>query len=769
MKKSARPYICTFIIALCTSCSVSKFIPEDKYLLDEVRIVSETKEVKPSLFNSYIRQNPNAKWFSLIKTQLYVYNLSGRDSTKWGNKFLRRIGDAPVIYNEEEAQRSEEEITKAVHNMGYMAATVKRSTKIKKKKIKLYYDVTAGKPYIVQSIKYDINDPQIAALLKQDSAKSLLKEKMYFDVNVLDADRQRITDKLLRNGYYKFNKDYIGYTADTVRNTYNVDLTQHLHPFKTHVSDSAKAHQQYWINKINFITDYDVLQSSALSSVEINDSINYKGYPIYYKDKLYLRPKVLTDNLRFAPGDLYNERDVQQTYSSFGRLPALKYTNIRFVETQIGDSTKLDCYVMLTKSKHKSIAFEVEGTNSAGDLGAAASVSFQNRNLFRGSETFMIKFRGAYEVISGLQAGYANNNYTEFGVESSINFPNFLFPFVSSDFKRKIRATTEFGLQYNYQMRPEFLRTMASASWSYKWTQRQKIQHRIDLINIAFLYLPRISERFKEDYINKGQNDIFQYNYQDRLIINMGYSYNYNSVGGAIVNNTIASNSYSIRFNFESAGNIMYALSKMTGIRKNANNEYAILGIPYAQYIKGEFDFSKNIRIDYRNSFAFHAGIGIAVPYGNAKTIPFEKQYFSGGANSVRGWSVRDLGPGSFAGKGNLLDQSGDIKLDASIEYRSKLFWKFQGAVFIDAGNIWTVREYANQPGGVFKFNKFYKQIAVAYGLGLRLDLDFFILRFDGGMKAVNPAFETKKEHFPIIHPKFSRDFAFHFAVGYPF
>ena len=158
-----------------------------------------------------------------------------------------------------------------------------------------------------------------------------------------------------------------------------------------------------------------------------------------------------------------------------------------------------------------------------------------------------------------------------------------------------------------------------------------------------------------------------------------------------------------------------------------------------------------------------------SIPYGNAKTIPFEKQYFSGGANSVRGWAVRDLGPGSFAGNGNLLDQSGDIKLDASIEYRSKLFWKFQGAAFIDAGNIWTIRSYANQPGGVFKFDKFYKQIAVAYGLGLRLDLDFFILRFDGGMKAVNPAYETKKEHFPIIHPKFSRDFAFHFAVGYPF
>lgn len=762
-------FTCAIIILLLASCTATKFVPDGFYLLDEVKIHTDNKNVRPSSLKMYVRQNSNAKWFSLIKTQLYVYNLSGRDSTKWGNKFLRRIGDAPVIYNESEALRSQEEIMKAVHNMGYMAAIVKKTTKVKKKKIKLLYDVTVGEPYIIQSLKLDINDTKIDSLLRQDSVKSLLREGMIFDVNVLDAERQRITNKLLQNGYYKFNKDYIGYTADTVRNTYNVDLTLHLRAYRAHENDSAEAHKQYQINEINFITDYDVLQSSALSSININDSIHYKGFPIYYKDKLYLRPKVLTDNLRFASGDIYKEQDVQQTYSSFGRLSALKYTNIRFIETQVGDTTKLNCYVMLTKSKHKSIAFEVEGTNSAGDLGAAASVSFQNRNLFHGSETFMVKFRGAYEVISGLQAGYSNNNYTEFGVETSINFPNFLFPFVSSDFKRRIRATTEFGLQYNYQLRPEFLRTMASASWSYKWSQRLKIQHKIDLINIGFLYLPRISPKFREDYINKGQNDIFQYNYQDRLIINMGYSYHYNSTGGSIVNNTISSDSYSVRFNFESAGNIMYALSRATNIRKNDNGEYAILGIPYAQYIKGEFDFAKNIRIDHRNSLAFHVGMGVAVPYGNAKTIPFEKQYFSGGANSVRGWSVRDLGPGSFAGKGSLMDQSGDIKLDASIEYRSKLFWKFQGALFIDAGNIWTIRDYANQPGGVFKFNRFYKQIAVAYGLGLRLDLDFFILRFDGGMKAVNPAYETKKEHFPIIYPKFSRDFAFHFAVGYPF
>lgn len=770
MKKGILYTILLYLALSLASCSATKFVPDGSYLLDEVKIHTDNKEIKPSDMRLYVRQNPNSKWFSTIKTQLYVYNWSGRDSTKWFNRFLRKIGDAPVIYNESDAIRSQEEIAKAVQNLGYMGASVKRTTKTKKKKLKLFYEITSGKPYIVRTLKYDISDKKIAEYLRNDSTQSMLREGMLFDVNVLDAERQRITDYLLCNGYYKFNKDYITYTADTARNTHQVDLTLHLLPYKTYVGDTPKEHFQYKINKINFITDYDVLQSSALSSIEINDSLHYNGFPIYYKDKLYLRPKVLVDNLRFASGDLYDERNVQKTYTYFGRLSALKYTNIRFFETQNGDSTQLNCYVMLTKSKHKSISFELEGTNSAGDLGTAASVSFQHRNLFRGSETFMVKFRGAYEAISGLQPGYKNHNYTEYGVETSINFPNFLFPFLTSDFKRRIKATTEFGLQYNYQLRPEFSRTIASASWSYKWMQKQKIQHRIDLLDISYLYLPWISSQFQEDYINKDKdNYILKYNYENRLIVRMGYNYSYNSAGGALVNNTITTNSYSIRAGFESAGNILYGISKMINMRKNKDGEYAILGIPYAQYLKGDFDFAKNIIIDHRNSLAFHAGIGIAVPYGNAKVVPFEKRYFSGGANSVRGWSVRNLGPGSFAGDGNFMNQSGDIKLDASIEYRTRLFWKFRGAAFIDAGNIWTIREYENQPGGVFEFDKFYKQIAVAYGLGLRLDLDFFVLRFDGGMKAINPKYKKAKERYPIIHPRFSRDFAFHFAVGYPF
>ena len=688
MNKGFRYAILTTIVLLLASCSSTKYVPDGSYLLDEVRIHTDNKEVKPSNLSMYIRQNPNAKWFSLIKTQLYVYNWSGRDSTRWINRTLRKLGDAPVIYSEEETNRTREEITKAVQNMGYMGALVEPVRQVKKKKMKLVYKVTTGKPYKVRTLKYDIQDSKIKEYMRQDSAVTLLSEGMYFDVNVLDAERQRITNKLLQNGYYKFNKEYISYTADTVRNSYLVDLTLHLAPYRQHNEDTPQNHRQYTINKVSFITDYNVLQASTQNSIEVNDSLHYKGFPIYYKDKLYLRPKVLTNNLR---------------------------------------------------------------------------------NMFKGSETFMFKLRGAYEAVSGLQSSL-NQNYIELGAETTINFPRFMFPFVSSDFKRRIRATTEFGLQYNYQIRPEFTRIVASAGWSYKWgVQQRRSQHRIDLLDINYLYMPSIDSLFREKYLEKDENYILKYNYEDRFIVRTGYSYIYNSAGRALMNNSGIGNSYTIRLNFESAGNLLYAVAKLGGMKKNASGEYTLLNIPFAQYLKGDFDFAKNLVIDNRNSLAFHFGAGIAIPYGNATMLPFEKRYFSGGANSVRGWSVRDLGPGSFPGDNNFMNQSGDIKLDASIEYRTRLFWKFRGALFVDAGNIWTIRDYKDQPGGQFKFDKFYKQIAVAYGLGLRLDLDFFVLRFDGGMKAINPAYEKKKDRYPIIHPKFSRDFAFHFAVGYPF
>lgn len=768
-----RNVICTIslvVLVLCLgACSTTKYVPEGSYLLDDVRIRTDNENVRSSQLSIYLRQHPNSKWFSLIKTQLYVYNWSGRDSTKWLNRVLRRMGDAPVIYNYDDTERTAAEITKAVRNMGYMGATVEPVREVSGRKMKLTYNVRTGKPYQVRSLKWDVQDEKIAAYLQRDSVETLLREGMFFDVNLLDAERQRITSNLLNYGYYKFNKDFISYTADTVRNTYLVDLTLHLAPYRYREDGMREPHRQYRVNKVSFITDYDMMQGSEMNSIQVNDSMHYRGYPIYFKDRLYLRPNVLVNNLHFVAGELYNEYDVQHTYTNFGRLQALKYTNIRFLE-EARDSTGLSAYVLLTKNKSQSVSFEVDGTNSAGDLGAGGSVSYNHRNLFRGSEAFMLKLRGAYEAVSGLQGTGYNQNYIELGAEATINFPRFLFPFLSSNFTRRISATTEFGLQYNYQMRPEFTRIVASAGWSYKWgMQHVRAQHRIDLLDINYLYMPWMDDSFRKLYLEQEQNYILKYNYEDRLIVRTGYSYTYNSAGRALMNNATLGNSYTVRLNFESAGNVLYALARATKMRRNDSGEYTLLGIPFAQYVKFDADFAKNIVIDNRNSLAFHVGAGIAIPYGNASVVPFEKRYFSGGANSVRGWSVRDLGPGAFPGDNNFLNQSGDIKLDASIEYRTRLFWKFRGAVFVDAGNIWTLREYEEQPGGKFEFDKFYKQIAVAYGLGLRLDLDFFVLRFDGGMKAINPVYEKGRLRYPIFHPNFKRDFAFHFAVGYPF
>ena len=227
-----------------------------------------------------------------------------------------------------------------------------------------------------------------------------------------------------------------------------------------------------------------------------------------------------------------------------------------------------------------------------------------------------------------------------------------------------------------------------------------------------------------------------------------------------------------VRANIETAGNILNGLSRAFDFKKNSNGQYTLFNIAYAQYAKFDFDYTHLLRFDTSNSLAMHLGFGIAWPYGNSDVLPFEKRYFSGGANSVRGWSVRELGPGKYKGTDGRIDfinQTGDMKLDMNVEYRTSLFWKFDGAAFVDAGNIWTLRNYEEQPGGQFKINEFYKQIAVAYGVGLRLNFSYFIIRFDMAMKAINPAYETEKEHYAIFHPNLSRDFAFHFAVGLPF
>ena len=336
------------VLWLC-SCSVNKFIPENHYLLDEVNIESDKKEIKPSLFTSYIRQNPNAKWFNLMKVPMRIYCISGKDSTKWINRFFRGIGDAPEIYNEDIAEKTRKEIEKGVRNMGYMQAKVNIHTEVKKNRLKLNYQIKSGRPYKVRHIVYDINDLQISEYLENDSAQSLLDEGMLFDVHTLDNERQRITRLLQNNGYYKFNKDFIVYQADTSRNSFQVDLTMKLLPFQQRKEDIPTQHKQYTVRSVNFLPNEYL---SASDESNILDSISYKGVNVYYTgDKPYIRPKTLAAFNYINPQSFYNEQQVQDTYTSMGRLRALKYSNIRFSEIMQNDSSLLDANIYLSKVK----------------------------------------------------------------------------------------------------------------------------------------------------------------------------------------------------------------------------------------------------------------------------------------------------------------------------------------------------------------------------------------------------------------------------------
>lgn len=765
MRKRWLHYISPLLLWMTASCSVSKFIPEGEYLLDDVKVVSDDKAVKPSDISGYNRQNPNSSWFSLVKVPMHIYSLSGTDTTRWINRFIQKLGDKPVIFDEEAAERSREDMQSALHNMGYMQADVRLRKETRKKKLRLKYLVHPGPAYRISHWDYDIQDDSVRRYMA-GYASQLMHEGMRFDVNTLDQERQQMTNHLQDRGFYRFNKEYVTCTADTVRGTHLVDLTFHIAPYD---ATSHTTHARYRIGEVNVVTDFDMTHAMRQDFARF-DSLHYKGLNIFYRERPFLKPEVLSQNIAITPDSFYSDSRLQHTRSSLGRLHAIKYTDIRFQE-DAADSTRLDCHVLLSRNKVNSFSAELEGTNSAGDLGAAASLSYQNRNLFNGSELFTFKVRGAYEAVTGLQ-GYSNENYVEYGVEASINFPRFLFPFISAEVRRRTQATSEIGIQFNSQERPEFGRRAASVTWGYRWTYKRKWQHRVDVLDLNYVYMPWISSTFREEYLDnpENSNSILRYNYENLLIMKAGYGFTYHSDGRE--SRTASNNSYSIRFNIESSGNLLYAFSHMLNATRNEDHQYTVANIAYAQYIKTDIDFTKSFRIDHRNSIVFHVGMGVAYPYGNSRILPFEKRYFSGGANSVRGWSVRRLGPGSFAGNDRNIDfinQSGDIKLDLNLEYRTKLFWKLNGAFFVDAGNIWTIRDYEEQPGGAFRFDSFYKQIAVSYGLGLRFDFDYFILRFDAGMKAVNPAYRNSKEHYPLIHPDFGRDFAFHFAVGYPF
>lgn len=720
------------------SCSSTKYVPEGSYLLDkvEVRNAEPGNAVDVSGMRSYLRQQSNARWFSALKIPLATYSLSGRDSTRWINRVLKSMGEPPVLYDTARTAQSAASLVAKMQSDGYLDATVETSVETKGKKARVSYLVCPREPYVISRVRYEIRDSVIARLLNDEvHFVPSLREGMQMKSSTLDAERERIADALTNIGYYKFNKDFITYTADTTAGSHDVALTLILHKYYTkNIADTL--HSRYTIR-----------------------SVTYRGEGTA-DSTIHLRANVLRGNTFIEAGDYYSAEALQNTYNHFGRLGAVKYTNISFTED--ADSAALDCDIQISTNKPSTISFQPEGTNTAGDLGAAATLTFQTRNLFHGSEMLSIELRGAYEAIEGLE-GYSNEDFIEYGAEARLVFPRFIAPFLSRKFRRRMTATSEVSISYDLQDRPEYHRRVLSAAWRYKWSDaNHHDKYQIDLLDLNYVSMPWISDTFREDYLENvsSRNAILTYNYEDLFIMKFGFGFTYNN------------GRYAVKTYVETAGNLLYGYSHLAGSSKNSSGLYEAFGIAYAQYAKLDFEYTRNWHIDYANTLVFHFGFGIAYPYGNSTILPFEKRYFSGGANSVRGWNVRELGPGKYVEKDgniNFINQTGDMKIDLNVEYRANLFWKFSGALFIDAGNVWTLRYYEDQDGGQFHFRDFLKEMAASYGFGLRLNFDYFVLRFDFGIKAVNPVYETSKEHYPIVHPDLSRDMTFHFAVGLPF
>lgn len=769
------------MLAMClllASCESSKHVPQGSYLLDKVNIrldsaAAGNDELDVTEMQSYLRQLPNHKMLWSIKFRLGFYNMSGKDSTNWWNRWMRKLGEPPVIYDPALAEASASQLKQYLANKGYFNARVEIDSVVneRKRKIALSYNLMPEERKIISSVDYEFPDSTIEKIVMADSADFLAFPGRPLDKDLLEAQRTVVTDALRNKGYYNFTKEFVTFVADTTAGSPDAELLMRVSMPKTQHHSPGEIYSRYVIRKVTVIADTESLNVDDPVRATSSDSVYFKGIDILYGDSRYLRPSVIAENCFLMPGDMFAQKEVDRTYRAFSRLGILKFISIVFRNAgHIGDEGLLDAYILLTPGKSQTVSVELEGTNSEGDLGVAVGLTYAHRNLGKGSETFTAKARGSYESLSGNLEGLLHNRYMEYSADLALSMPEFKAP-ISRRIRRRIQASTEVNLSLNYQERPEYTRVISTAGWSYKWVDfRKNNRHTFTPIDINYVYLPASTN----DFINEiaPDNPLLRYSYEDHFIMRMGWNwYHSNKKDPTPWQKTLQRNIYTVRFNAEIAGNLLFAISSIFAHRSDFHQDpYKVFGIHYSQYFKVEADYALLHRFDERNAVAFHAGGGIGVPYGNSEMLPFEKRFYGGGANGVRGWDVRTLGPGAYPGRNSVSDfinQCGDIRLELNAEYRAKLFWVIELGAFIDVGNIWTIRDYANQPGGVFRFNKFYEQLAASYGLGLRLDFDYFLLRFDVGMKAHNPAMGERP--WPLVSPNWHRDSSFHFSIGYPF
>ena len=748
------------------ACDATKRVPEGSYLLNKVEIDTDTKSVKASELEPFLRQEANASIPVIGKYKLHFYNIAPNDST-WLNRLFRKYGERPVLYSERLTSISTEQIKLELNNRGYLNAAVDTLLNFQDNKVNVTYDVDGNDPYRILTYKDAIADTTILKILTDTKKLNFIDVDDVFDLKVLEDGRSEMARQLRNRGYYNFNKDNFQFLADTTVGTHQVDLTVNL----LNPTDST-IHQQYYMGNSIVLNGIDatVLEDSN-RGYEL-DTVQFKEITIIQNKNEFLRPRAIYYNMFLRKNRMYADRLVDHTYTSLNGLGAVSQTNINLIPAVRNDSNFLDSRIAIFPGNLHWMQFGIDGTNSAGDLGVAANITYEHRNIFKGAERLRVRLNGAYEFISsgGVADSYnlIDQNYYEYGAETFLSIPQLILPWLLKGLKQQPSASTEFSLGLNFQKRPEYLRQFFNLSSKLQWSGMEwRLTNTVEPLDINYVRMPWKSQFFTDQHLSDDSNPILRESYKDQLIARTAYSFLYTNTG---LRNQ-PKNPFRIRAGIDLAGILPRLATALGGSKTNSTGYEEIFGINYAEYVKTDFDFAQTYPLDDKNSLAIHFGLGVAVPYGNSIVLPFEKRYFAGGANSVRGWSTRTLGPGAYQRndtmRADFVNQTGDIKLDLSAEYRHKLTELFEVAAFVDAGNIWTIKNYEGQPGGLFKFDEFYKEIAASYGLGLRVNLGFLLLRLDAGMKAYDPADSEKK--FVLFNPNFSDKFALHFAIGYPF
>jgi len=780
-----RSIIAVSTIAIFYSCSNTKFLKEGQMLYTgaEVKVEGDSiskkqkKELKSELEDN-LTPKPNSSFLGL-RPKLYAYNIAKEPKKDKGfNYWLKyKFGEKPVLLGDVDKEFNKDIIVNYSENKGYFNAQAKYDTVSNNKKAQIIYTLTPGNQYLISQVKFQEDSTLVNKEIQNLKDKSLLKVGNPFDLDVIKAERERIDNGMKEKGFYYFSPDNIIVQADsTVAKNHKVELNVKL---KDQTPDLAK--EQFTIDKVVVFPNYNIrdVKEGKYQIPMDKDSLSKYAYGDMYvidPDKKF-KPKIFDRALYFKKGDVYNRADHNLTLNRLISLGVFKFVKNDFV---ISDSLnhRFDAYYSLTPRQIQSLRLETLGrTNSANYGGGEVNLNWTNRNIFRGAEQLKASIYGAFDV----QMGGAKdaNNIIRVGAKTGLSIPRIVAPFRFNSSSAFV-PRTNIALGYEYQSRTQ-LYTLhnLNASFGYVWKENVRKEHDLKVIDITLVAPQTVTEKYQEQIdgnpaLGIPPNPTLGRVVEKQLIFGPTYTYTYTNTTSP------KTNTIYYRGMLDLAGNITGLL---TGANAKNGDQKDVFGVPFSQYAKMEHDFRFYHKFNEKTSFASRIIAGIAYPYGNSEFVPYSRQFFVGGSNSIRAFRARTLGPGSYDPRSQnasfYFDQAGDVKLELNAEYRANIVKFLNVAAFVDAGNIWLINDELNsqgqitRPGG--KFSKdFINELAVGAGVGLRLDFSILVLRLDLAMPLRVPYYE-KGDRWVLDRVKFGDsswrkdNLILNIAIGYPF